>query len=261
MRFNSLFFAVVSAAFNIYQANCVAVHNKWTIPANFGNINELVSSIRVPAGGDTEGSYWMANGFYHGYMGMQHNSGTERRILFSIWDNDHGSIVDLVSKADNATAEGFGGEGTGAHAYLHYDWKVEETVFFKVTAEPDFKKNGGTFTGYYSIDGGKTWRLIASFFAREQPMYLMSPYGFLEDYLGTRIKREGYYGNFTVKNTAGKTARITDFSFTHTSPWDANDFWEQKQHLNSNNEVYMRIEGKKDEGIYHPPSNPCCLVK
>jgi len=43
------------------------------------------SELKVPKGQDTVGAYFMANGFNHGYFGMQVNSETERRIIFSVW--------------------------------------------------------------------------------------------------------------------------------------------------------------------------------
>lgn len=48
-------------------------------------IDYFYSELRVPKGLDTEGSYFMANGFNVGYFGMQVNSPTERRFLFSVW--------------------------------------------------------------------------------------------------------------------------------------------------------------------------------
>lgn len=257
MRFFSLITTVLSAALAVQQATCVAVHNRWIIPKNFGDIKEMVTSIRVPHGSDPETTYWMANGFSNGYMGMQHNSGTERRILFSVWDDGKGSTVDLVAKGKGAIAEGFGGEGTGAHAYIHYNWKPGQTVFFKVTAKVDKAKNGATYSGYFSTNKGKTWRLVASFFAEKQPYYLSSLYGFLEDYKGTPEVREGYWSNFSIKNTRNRKARITEFSFTHTKPY-ANDQWMQAQHLHGN-EVYQRIGGTYDQGVI-VPTKPCCEV-
>lgn len=163
-RFIPLFVSVFLAT---QQVSSVSVHNWWNLPSDFGEIKEMVSSIRVPKGSDPVATYWEANGFSVGYMGMQHNSETERRILFSIWDNGKRSTVDLLEKGDGAIAEGFGGEGTGAHAYIKYTWAPQETVFFKVKAQVDEKKNGSTYSGYYSTDLGTSWKLVASFFANE----------------------------------------------------------------------------------------------
>lgn len=43
------------------------------------------NEVTVPDGQDVLGSYFMAAGFGEGYFGMQVNSATERRILFSVW--------------------------------------------------------------------------------------------------------------------------------------------------------------------------------
>jgi hypothetical protein len=248
--------AILATGLLAQQAHAVAVHNWWKVPSGFGDIKEMVSSIRVPTGSDPTTTYWMANGFSNGYMGMQHNSGTERRILFSIWDNGKNSKVDLIEKGgDYVIAEGFGGEGTGAHAYLVYPWTPEETIYFKVTADVDEEKNGSTFTGYYSADEGNSWNLVASFFAEEQPIYLTGLYGFLEDFgsSGEDI-REGFWGNFTVKNTEDSETRITQMGFDHTTPGE-NDVWMQEQDIGDDNEVYQRIGGSADQGLY-PPTNP-----
>lgn len=235
----------------------VSVHNWWTIPRGFGNIKEIVSSIRVPKGSEPIRTYWEANGFSNGYMGMQHNSDTERRILFAVWDDGKGSTVDLLNKSSDAVAEGFGGEGTGAHAFIRYNWEPEQTVFFKVTADVNTAKNGATYSGYYSTDGGHKWNLVASFFANKQPIWLKGIYGFLENYGSDSSKiREGYWGNFTITNTAGKTEKVSKMYFDTTTPSTTKqEVWMQLQGLGPNNEVYQRIDGPKNQGIY-APTNP-----
>ncbi len=257
--FISRFVPVLLSAIAASQVSAVSVHNWWNIPSGFGNINELVSSIRVPAtNADPEHTYWEANGFTGGYMGMQHNTGTERRILFAVWDNGKGSTVDLLKKNDKAIAEGFGGEGTGAHAYIKYNWKPEQTVYFKVTANVQKAKNGTEFTGYFSTDLGKTWQIVASFFANEQLRWLESPYGFLENFGPDQSGiREGYYGNVTIGNTAGNKQKITAVHFTHTDPSTTKkEVWMQKQDIGPNKEVYMRIDGPASKGIYKPTNTP-----
>lgn len=254
-RFAALLISSVIAS---TQVSAVSVHNWWDVPSNSGDIKEIVSSIRVPAGGsDPIHTYWMANGFTGGYLGMQRNSPTESRILFAVWDDGKGSTVDLVKKNGKAVAEGFGGEGTGAHAFIRYNWKTEQTVYFKVTAAVKKEKNGTQFSGYYSTNNGRTWQIIASFFANKQLRWLESPYGFLENFGSDQSGiREGFYGNFTIKNTKGKTHKITSVSFTHTDPnASKQEVWMQKQKIGKNNEVYQRIDGSARNGIY-PPTNP-----
>lgn len=52
-------------------------------PSN--NVSYYYSEVTVPTGYDKIGSYFMANGFGEGYFGIQVNSETERRVLFSVW--------------------------------------------------------------------------------------------------------------------------------------------------------------------------------
>ncbi|CEP14871.1 hypothetical protein [Parasitella parasitica] len=248
---------VTLALIAVSQVAGVAVHSRWSVPTGFGKIRELVSSIRVPTGSDPVNTYWMANGFTGGYMGFQHNSGTERRILFSVWDDGKGSVIDVLDKGEGVTAKGFGGEGTGSQAYKVYNWKAGETVYFKVTSDVDEVKNESTLSGYYSTDNGETWNLMATYLAHNQKIPLSSPYSFLENFgHDSTTLKEGFYGNQTIIGTDGKVAQISKFSFTHTKPvrdWEA---YEQKQNIGPSNEVYMRIDGDKNEGIYHPATNP-----
>jgi hypothetical protein len=100
----------------------------------------------------------MACGFARGYFGMQVNSRTERRIIFSVWDAASGSTAmdrstvaadnytQLVAKGDGVVAEVFGNEGTGGHSHL-YPWKTGSTQKFFVTATPD--GSATVYSGYW----------------------------------------------------------------------------------------------------------------
>ena len=61
-----------------------SVHFGYEFPNNI-DIKWFYNELTVPTGTDPIGSYHMANGFTEGYFGMQRNSATERRILFSLW--------------------------------------------------------------------------------------------------------------------------------------------------------------------------------
>ena len=75
-------------------------------------------------------TYYMACGFARGYFGMQVNSPTERRIIFSVWDAADGTnakdrttlaadnYTQLVAKGEGVEASVFGDEGTGGHSHL-----------------------------------------------------------------------------------------------------------------------------------------------
>ena len=79
----------------------------------------------------------MANGFNVGYFGIQVNSPTERRVLFSVWDPPSGGSTTLVRKGPGVTTNGFGGEGTGGQSYLVYPWEAGHTYRFITRAQLD----------------------------------------------------------------------------------------------------------------------------
>lgn len=60
-----------------------SVHLRYEIPTETSDIVWFYNEITIPEGNDIPGSYYMANGFADGYFGIQCNSATERRILFS----------------------------------------------------------------------------------------------------------------------------------------------------------------------------------
>src|ERR1044072_7438611 len=114
-----------STASNVVYANDPAnyywsrrgpsVHLGFTPPS--GTSPEwFYSELNVPPGQDKIGSHFMANGFSGGYFGIQVNSNTERRVLFSVWDPTTGK-TSLVRKGPNVVDNTFGGEGTGGQSY------------------------------------------------------------------------------------------------------------------------------------------------
>ncbi|MCH5600166.1 DUF5077 domain-containing protein [Niabella ginsengisoli] len=61
-----------------------STHLNYQLPQHV-DVEWFYNEVTVPEGNDIIGSYFMANGFGEGYFGMQVNSDTERRILFSVW--------------------------------------------------------------------------------------------------------------------------------------------------------------------------------
>ena len=71
-----------------------------------------------------------------GYFGIQVNSATERRILFSVWspfstDNPKeipdDKKIKLLRKGKDVHTGEFGNEGSGGQSYLRYQWKTGTT--------------------------------------------------------------------------------------------------------------------------------------
>jgi hypothetical protein len=107
------------------------------------------------------GANWHPGEPAGGYCGIQHNSLTERRTVFSIWDTSP-QLHPLVSESDPQTVfNRFGGEGEGGHTHMLWDWKPGETFQFFVQKEPG-EQPDTTVARYYVFDRTRNaWRHLA----------------------------------------------------------------------------------------------------
>lgn len=203
-----------------------SVHLNYKVPAAIQHSVEwFYNEVTVPVGEDTQGSYFMSNGFAEGYFGMQVNSPTERHVLFSIWSpfttDDPKSIPDslkiqLIKKGPNVHAGEFGSEGSGGQSYMNYMWKTGNIYCFLTHAKPDAATNTTTFTCYFKAATDSAWQLIASFKRPKTNNHLTQLYSFLENFDPDygNIERKGNYGNGWVVDTAGNWYELTDALFT-----------------------------------------------
>lgn len=201
-----------------------SVHLNFEIPQEANNIVWFYSELTVPEGNDVLGSYFMANGFADGYFGIQVNSPTERRILFSVWspyktDNpsdipDNYKIRLLKKGSDVITGE-FGNEGAGGQSYRRYMWKSGLTYRFLLKGQPS-ENNSTDYTAYFFAPELNRWQLIASFRRPETNSYLKKMYSFLENFIPDTgpVTREGVYSNQWVCDSAGKWFEVTKVRFT-----------------------------------------------
>ncbi len=211
-----------------------SVHMGYTLPE--GDTEWFYNEVTVPVGFDPVGSYFMANGFGEGYFGMQVNSETERRILFSVWspfktDNPKDIPEDekilLNRKNDKTSSQSFGNEGSGGQNFMRYSWKAGITYKFLLHCRPDPSRAGYTeYTAYFhSPEEG--WMLIASNSRPKIVTYYTRPHSFLENFdprVGY-ITRKVYFdnqwayvvgkgwqevtkGRFTYDNTANQKQRM-----------------------------------------------------
>lgn len=213
------------------------------------NYDWLYEEIIVPEGFDPIASYYMSLGFFRGYMGIQTNSETERRVLFSVWDivdtdvwpdAPKEALVSLVDKAAYTQANSFGGEGTGGQSYVGREdfttWKTGQPVKFLMNC----RRDGGiiaeeTISGVvnkgdsirHSIlsawyDAGEGWRYIASWRTPCKPgapTMFDGFHSFLENYGWTngQMPRKALYYNTYAKETAsGKWVHLNKASFSNT---------------------------------------------
>lgn len=201
-----------------------SVHLRYSIPEGTGDIKWFYNEITIPEGNDVIGSYFMADGFTDGYFGMQVNSPTERRFLFSVWSpyktDNPGEIpadfrIRLLKKGDDVHAGEFGSEGSGGQSYLKYMWKAGTTYSFLLCGEPSSSNSTDYTAWFYAPETGR-WNLIASFRRPKGSKYLGSLYSFLENFdTGTgNVARYGLYSNQWICDRTGKWSELTSAKFT-----------------------------------------------
>jgi len=189
-----------------------SVHLGYATPAN---TEYFYNEVTVPSGQDPVGSYFMANGFSQGYFGMQVNSPTERRMLFSVWDADNGAKTTLVGKGAGVVDNSFGGEGTGGQSYLVYNWVAGNTYRFITRAHPDGAGSTLYSAWFYAPEAGE-WRYIATWKRPSTSTYLTGAYSFVENFIDTNgyTGRRVSFGNQWVRNVSGAWSEITAARFT-----------------------------------------------
>ncbi|WP_133177714.1 DUF3472 domain-containing protein [Chitinophaga parva] len=204
---------------------CPAVHMGYNMHAG-DTAAWFYNEIKVPAGSDVVPTFFMANGFYAGYFGIQVNSATERRILFSIWSdyntNDPNEIpanysVRLVQKGPLVTTEeNFGNEGSGRHAIAVYNWHTDSTYKFLVHSVPD--TGGVTYSGYIFLNN--QWNLIATYYKPVGVYNMESLYSFIEDFgngLDSYKQRQMIVQNQWIVTPGGVWKQLTTANFTTTT--------------------------------------------
>ena len=219
--------ALEGAHFNLEpRRNAASVHLKYSV---HGDVPITAFYNEVTAVEDPVHTYYMACGFTRGYLGMQVNSKTERRIIFSVWDAGNGTDArdrttvsealhtTLLAKGEGVDAGVFGNEGTGGHSHFVYPWKTGEAQKFVVTAQAQ-----GSFTnyaGYWFHPEKKQWKLLARFHAPLDGKFLRGLYSFSENFVGEtgHLVRKARYGNQWIQTSNSNWTELTTAAFSHDS--------------------------------------------
>jgi len=216
--------AIADAHFNYKsRRNAASVHLGYPVPKG---TNVAAFYCEMTGLEDPVHTYYMACGWHRGYFGMQVNSQTERRIIFSVWDSggegvDRKNVEDdnrvkLMGKGENVYTGDFGNEGTGGHSHLKFKWKTGEKQRFVVTAQPT-NQTFTIYSGYWFHPEKKEWMLISSWRAPKEGGWLRGLYSFSENFVGNNghIARKALYGNQWIRTDAGQWLELTTARFTH----------------------------------------------
>lgn len=235
-----------------------SVHLMYPLP-NLGDIEWFYNEVTVPKEGEVMYSYYMANGFQEGYFGMQYNSPTERRILFSVWSpfntEDPTKIPDslkikMLRRGEGVHIGEFGNEGSGGQSYLNYPWKAGNTYRFLTQIHPD--GNGNTiYTAYFYATDEKRWKLIASFLRPQTDTWYQNPHSFLENFSPEQgyLSRNVSFGNQWVRSKDGKWTRLTVAVFTHDETASAKVRLDYQGGNTNDNRFYLKMGGFFNESV------------
>lgn len=202
-----------------------SVHMSYEEPEG-KNVQWFYNEVTVPEGEDQLGTFFMANGHAEGYFGMQVNSSTERRVLFSIWSafstDDPNQIpedykVTNLGNGTGVTVQDFGNEGSGIQSFIDVDWKAGVTYKFLLKGEPSIGVSGSTdYTGYFYDPEVGDWQLIASLRRPKTDTHLSRLHSFLENFNPSTgyLSRKVNYGNQWAYTTDNTWTEMTNGTFT-----------------------------------------------
>ena len=216
--------AMENAHFNLKERrNAASVHLMYPVPKE---TKVEAFYCEVTAIEDPVATFYMACGWHRGYFGMQVNSPTERRIIFSVWDSggeaidrdkvDDSNRVKLIDKGLDVFTGDFGHEGTGGHSHLKHQWKTGVKQRFLVTAKA-VDETHTNFSGYWFRSEQQVWMLISSWLAPKEGGLIKGPHSFSENFSGANgnLLRKALYGNQWIRDSDGNWIELTNASFSH----------------------------------------------
>jgi hypothetical protein len=215
--------AAAGAHFNLKpRRNSASVHLGYPLPKDAAT---ACFYAEVTARSEPLWTYYEVCGFSRGYFGIQVNSATERRIIFSVWDSGNEGVdrakvaaddrVQLLAKGDGVVASDFGNEGTGGHSHLVHPWTIGTTYRLAVTARPEGTHT--TYSGWFFFAERRQWGLIASFKAPKDGGWLRGLYSFAENFNGENgdQRRLAEFGNQWARGADGAWRELLRARFTH----------------------------------------------
>jgi len=174
-------------------------------------------------------AYYETNGFNSGYMGIQINSLTERRFIFSIWSlfntDDPKEIpaqfaVNLKQKGKDVFTGEFGNEGSGGHSHLVYPWQVNKT-YRLLSGIKSIAGDSTTYVGYYAVpDDNYQWHLMSEWTQNKTDTKrgFRGLYSFVENFGDNGNDYfKAYYSNQWICTPTGSWVELTKASFTTTA--------------------------------------------
>lgn len=220
-----------------------SIHMNMNAPA--GNMEYFYTEVTVPEGYDPLYCYYMTSGNGQGYAGIQTNSPTDRRFLFSIWaaieESDPAAlrtkynpklvrVCNQPQYRPGITYQVFGGEGTGGQSRINVRWETGKTykVLLRIRPHPDQARfpNSTLYKAWFH--NGTEWMFMCEWRRQEVqpgdkgvtvakgPYWYTSASHFVEDFNGTMgyAPHMAYYSNHWFITDKGEYVEPTGYVFT-----------------------------------------------
>ncbi len=206
-----------------------SVHLRYPVPGDSA-VKWFYSEVMVPKEVEKSvNAYYETNGFNSGYMGIQINSLTERRFIFSIWSlyktDDPKQIpsdyaVNLKSKGKDVFTGEFGDEGSGGHSHLVYPWQAGKT-YRLLNGIKSMAGDSTTYIAYFATpQDNYQWHLMSEWTQNKTDTKtgFRGLYSFVENFGSNGNDYfKAYYGNQWVCTPAGTWIELTDAVFSTTA--------------------------------------------
>ncbi|WP_162946291.1 DUF3472 domain-containing protein [Chitinophaga barathri] len=183
------------------------------------------NEISVPADAQPLHAYYMVNGWSGGYFGIQINSPTERRVLFSVWsafstdnpkDIPEEYRVKLIKKGADVTVNDFGNEGSGGQSYWRFNWKAETTYKLLLRGKPSGDHT--VYSAWFYDPATSKWKFMATWDKPKSGKYLSGLYSFVENFGSNGDDLfKARYGNQWIRTANGQWIELTQARFSTTA--------------------------------------------
>jgi hypothetical protein len=254
--------AAKNLKYNLSEYRGAASTHLWYQYPKDSTIAWFYNEVTIPKGVDAVNAYYMTNGFSGGYSGIQLNSATERRFIFSVWSNystnDPKEIpadyaITLIKKGKDVFTGEFGNEGSGGHSHLVYPWKQGITYKILIGAKP--KGDHTIYSCYYFAPENGKWNLMAIWDkTKTDGKYFSGLYSFVENFGGNGNDFfKAAYGNQWVCTPSGTWIELTKCSLTTTASPTKHQRYDYGAGV-EDNKFYMFTGGFKEMNNLAPHS-------
>ena len=240
--------------YNLSQYKGAPSTHLWYQYPKDSTIAWFYNEVTIPVGVNSPNAYYMTNGFSGGYSGIQLNSPTERRFIFSVWSNystnDPKEIqadyaITLIKKGTDVFTGEFGNEGSGGHSHLVFPWKQGVTYKILIGAKP--KGDHTIYSCYYFAPENGKWNLMAIWDKTKTDGKLFSGlYSFVENFgdNGNDFFKADY-GNQWICTPSGTWIEMTKCFLTTTASPEKHQRYDYGAGV-ENNQFYMFTGGFKE---------------